>query len=131
MKLRGGEVAVVRGKDGRFRVTIPKDLALALGLEGGERGKFRLLRLSSTQVVLSLEIARAKVRGPWDGVLPSWEAEIFPTSPPIPETPGPKIFLGRTLEARGIPTKRGGKWAAATVRKLLSRSEEALCVARS
>jgi hypothetical protein len=51
MKLRGGEVAVVRGKDGRFRVTIPKDLALALGLEGGERGKFRLLRLSSTQVV--------------------------------------------------------------------------------
>jgi hypothetical protein len=43
MKLRGGEVAVVRGKDGRFRVTIPKDLALALGLEGGERGKFRLL----------------------------------------------------------------------------------------
>jgi hypothetical protein len=53
MKLRGGEVAVVRGKDGRFRVTIPKDLALALGLEGGERGKFRLLRLSSTQVVLS------------------------------------------------------------------------------
>jgi len=59
MKLRGGEVAVVRGKDGRFRVTIPKDLALALGLEGGERGKFRLLRLSSTQVVLALvEIAR-------------------------------------------------------------------------
>jgi hypothetical protein len=58
MKLRGGEVAVVRGKDGRFRVTIPKDLALALGLEGGERGKFRLLKLSSTQVVLSLEIAR-------------------------------------------------------------------------
>jgi hypothetical protein len=60
MKLRGGEVAVVRGKDGRFRVTIPKDLALALGLEGGERGKFRLLRLSSTQVVLSLEIARKR-----------------------------------------------------------------------
>jgi hypothetical protein len=43
-------------------------------------------------------VARAKVRGPWDGVLPSWDAEIFPTSPPIPETPGPKIFLGRTLE---------------------------------
>jgi len=43
-------------------------------------------------------VARAKVRGPWDGILPSWEAEIFPTSPPIPETPGPKIFLGRTLE---------------------------------
>jgi hypothetical protein len=41
MKLRGGEVAVVRGKDGRFRVTIPKDLALALGLEGGERGKIQ------------------------------------------------------------------------------------------
>jgi DNA invertase Pin-like site-specific DNA recombinase len=40
--------------------------------------------------------------------------------------------IARTLEARGIPTKRGGKWAAATVRKLLSRSEEeALCVARS
>jgi hypothetical protein len=43
-------------------------------------------------------VARAKVRGPWDGVLPGWEAEIFPTSPPIPETPGPKIFLGHTLE---------------------------------
>ena len=48
MRLKGGKVAVVRGKDGRFRVTIPKDLALALGLEGGERGRFRLLRLSST-----------------------------------------------------------------------------------
>jgi hypothetical protein len=60
MKLRGGEVAVVRGKDGRFRVTIPKDLALALGLEGGERGKFQLLKLSSTQVVLSLEITRKR-----------------------------------------------------------------------
>jgi hypothetical protein len=60
MKLRGGEVAVVRGKDGRFRVTIPKDLALALGLEGGEHGKFRLLKLSSTQVVLSLEITRKR-----------------------------------------------------------------------
>jgi len=43
-------------------------------------------------------VARAKVRGPWDGILPGWEVEIFPTSPPIPETPGPKIFLGRTLE---------------------------------
>jgi hypothetical protein len=45
-------------------------------------------------------VARAKVRGPWDGILPGWEAEIFPTSPPIPETPGPKIFLGRTLEGK-------------------------------
>jgi len=45
-------------------------------------------------------VARAKVRGPWDGVLPGWDAEIFPTSPPIPETPGPKIFLGRTLEGK-------------------------------
>jgi hypothetical protein len=43
-------------------------------------------------------VARAKVRGPWDGILPGWDAEIFPTSPPIPETPGPKIFLGHTLE---------------------------------
>jgi len=60
MRLKGGEVAVLRGKDGRFRVTIPKDLALALSLEGGERGRFRLLRLSSTQVVLSLEITRKK-----------------------------------------------------------------------
>jgi len=38
MRLKGGEVAVVRDKPGRFRVTIPKDLALALGLEGEERG---------------------------------------------------------------------------------------------
>jgi DNA helicase HerA-like ATPase len=45
-------------------------------------------------------VARAKVRGLWDGILPGWEAEIFPTSPPIPETPGPKIFLGRTLEGK-------------------------------
>jgi len=40
--------------------------------------------------------------------------------------------IARTLEARGIPTKRGGKWAAATVRKLLARAEEeALCGAKS
>jgi len=58
LRLKGGEVAVVRAKARRFRVTIPKDLALALGLERGERGRFRLLRLSSTQVVLFLEIAR-------------------------------------------------------------------------
>jgi hypothetical protein len=45
-------------------------------------------------------VARAKVRGPWDGIFPGWNAEIFPTSPPIPETPGPKIFLGRTLEGK-------------------------------
>jgi hypothetical protein len=47
-------------------------------------------------------VARAKVRGPWDGIFPGWEAEIFPTSPPIPETPGPKIFLGRTLEGEAF-----------------------------
>jgi len=40
--------------------------------------------------------------------------------------------IARTLEARGIPTKRGGKWAPATVRKLLARAEgEALCLAKS
>ena len=40
--------------------------------------------------------------------------------------------IARTLEARGIPTKRGGRWAAATVRKLLARAEEeALCLAKS
>jgi site-specific DNA recombinase len=40
--------------------------------------------------------------------------------------------IARTLEARGIPTKRGGKWAAATIRKILARAEgEALCGARS
>jgi DNA invertase Pin-like site-specific DNA recombinase len=40
--------------------------------------------------------------------------------------------IAKTLETRGIPTKRGGKWAAATVRKLLARAEEgALCAARS
>ena len=40
--------------------------------------------------------------------------------------------IARTLEARGIPTKRGGKWAAATVRKLLARAEEKeiLCPAK-
>jgi DNA invertase Pin-like site-specific DNA recombinase len=40
--------------------------------------------------------------------------------------------IARILEARGIPTKRGGKWAAATVRKLLARAEEeVLCLART
>jgi DNA invertase Pin-like site-specific DNA recombinase len=39
--------------------------------------------------------------------------------------------IARTLEARGIPTKCGGRWAAATVRKLLARAEEALCLAKS
>jgi site-specific DNA recombinase len=40
--------------------------------------------------------------------------------------------IARTLEARGIPTKRGGKWAPATVRKLLARAEEKeiLCPAK-
>ena len=51
-------MAVVRDKTGRFRMTIPEGLALALGLEGGEKGRFRLLRLSSTQAVLSLETTR-------------------------------------------------------------------------
>jgi len=63
IRLKGGEVAVVRAKARRFRVTISKDLVLALGLEGGERGRFRLLRLSSTQVVLSLEITRKGTKG--------------------------------------------------------------------
>jgi len=58
LRLKGGEVAVVLDKTGRFRVTIPKELALALTLEGGESGGFRLLRLFSTQIVLSLEITR-------------------------------------------------------------------------
>jgi DNA invertase Pin-like site-specific DNA recombinase len=40
--------------------------------------------------------------------------------------------IARTLEARGIPTKRGGRWAAATVRKILARAEgELLCLAKS
>jgi DNA invertase Pin-like site-specific DNA recombinase len=40
--------------------------------------------------------------------------------------------IARTLEARGIPTKKGGRWAAATVRKLLARAEgDALCLAKS
>jgi DNA invertase Pin-like site-specific DNA recombinase len=40
--------------------------------------------------------------------------------------------IAKTLEARGIPTKRGGRWAAATVRKLLARAEgEAVCLART
>jgi DNA invertase Pin-like site-specific DNA recombinase len=40
--------------------------------------------------------------------------------------------IARTLEARGIPTKRGGRWAAATIRKLLARAEEeTLCLAKS
>jgi DNA invertase Pin-like site-specific DNA recombinase len=40
--------------------------------------------------------------------------------------------IARILEARGIPTKRGGRWAAATVRKLLARAEEELlCLAKS
>jgi len=70
-------------------------------------GEALLLREGSRKLLLQVVwakaeergwVARAKVRGPWDGVLPSWDVEIFPTSPPIPETPGPKIFLGRTLE---------------------------------
>jgi len=48
LRLKGGKVAVVRAKARRFRVTISKDLALALGLEERERGRFRLLRLYST-----------------------------------------------------------------------------------
>ena len=59
-------------------------------------------------------VARAKVRGPWDGILPGWEAEIFPTSPPIPETPGPKIFLGRLA---------AGKYQFQAVQTLFGKNE--------
>ena len=52
-------------------------------------------------------VARARVRGPWDGILPGWEAKIFPTNPLILDTPGPKIHLGRTLE--GEEFAPGGK----------------------
>jgi hypothetical protein len=74
-------------------------------------GEALLLREGSRKLLLQVVwakaeergwVARAKVRGPWDGILPGWDAEIFPTSPPIPETPGPKIFLGRTLEGEAF-----------------------------
>ena len=57
-RLRDGEVAVVRDKTGRFRVRPSLRASLWLWAWKGEKGRSRLLRLSSIQVVLSLEITR-------------------------------------------------------------------------
>jgi len=55
-------------------------------------GEALLLREASRKLLLQVVwakaeetrwLARAKVRGPWDGVLPGWAAEIFSTSLPI------------------------------------------------
>lgn len=58
MKLPEGWVRVLRTKEGRFRLTLPRALAEAVGLRGGERGKFRLLEFSEKRVVLALEIEK-------------------------------------------------------------------------
>ena len=79
-------------------VSFPRPPRLGEALLLREGGRKLLLQVVWAKAERTEWIARAKVRGPWDGVLPGWEAEIFPTSPPIPDTPGPKIHLGRTLE---------------------------------
>lgn len=58
MKLPEGYVAVMKTKEGRFRITLPRALAEAVGLKGGERGKFRLLEFNERRVVLALEIEK-------------------------------------------------------------------------
>jgi hypothetical protein len=53
-------------------------------------------------------VARAKVRGPWDGILPGWDAEIFPDKPTHPRNPGPKDFPWPDFGRRRILPGRKG-----------------------
>jgi len=92
---RGLSLISFQGDEAFVSFPRPPRLGEALLLREGPRKL--LLQVVWAKAEGTRWVARAKVRGPWDGVLPSWDAEIFPTSPPIPETPGPKIFLGRTL----------------------------------
>jgi hypothetical protein len=93
---RGLTLLSFQGDEALVSFPRPPRLGEALLLREGPRKL--LLQVVWAKAEERRWVARAKVRGPWDGILPGWEAEIFPTSPPIPETPGPKIFLGRTLE---------------------------------
>jgi hypothetical protein len=93
---RGLSLLSFQGDEAFVSFPRPPRLGEALLLREGPRKL--LLQVVWAKAEERRWIARAKVRGPWDGILPGWDAEIFPTSPPIPETPGPKIFLGRTLE---------------------------------
>jgi len=95
---RGLTLLSFQGDEAFVSFPRPPRLGEALLLREGPRKL--LLQVVWAKAERTRWIARAKVRGPWDGILPGWEAEIFPTSPPIPETPGPKIFLGRTLEGK-------------------------------
>jgi len=93
---RGLALLSFQGDEALVSFPRPPRLGEALLLREGPRKL--LLQVVWAKAEGTRWIARAKVRGPWDGIFPGWEAEIFPTSPPIPETPGPRIFLGRTLE---------------------------------
>jgi hypothetical protein len=95
---RGLTLLSFQGDEALVSFPRPPRLGEALLLREGPRKL--LLQVVWAKAEERRWVARAKVRGPWDGILPGWEAEIFPTSPPIPETPGPKIFLGRTLEGK-------------------------------
>jgi hypothetical protein len=103
---RGLTLLSFQGDEALVSFPRPPRLGEALLLREGPRKL--LLQVVWAKAEERRWIARAKVRGPWDGILPSWDAEIFPTSPPIPETPGPKIFLGRTLEGGRILPRRKG-----------------------
>jgi len=95
---RGLALLSFQGDEAFVSFPSPPRLGEALLLREGPRKL--LLQVVWAKAEGTRWVARAKVRGPWDGILPGWDAEIFPTSPPIPETPGPKIFLGRTLEGK-------------------------------
>jgi len=93
---RGLSLLSFQGDEALVSFPRPPRLGEALLLQEGPRKL--LLQVVWAKAEERGWVARAKVRGPWNGILPGWEAEIFPTSPPIPETLGPKIFLGHTLE---------------------------------
>ncbi len=67
-----------------------------------EEGRTILLQVVFAELGEGGWLARAKVRGLWDGVPPGPAAELLPTRPPRPETPGPQIPLGRTLEGEEL-----------------------------
>jgi len=60
MKLPEGRVRVLRTKEGRFRITLPRALAEAVGLQGGETGRFQLLEFRKDRVVLALVIEKGR-----------------------------------------------------------------------
>ncbi|MEM3485851.1 MAG: DUF87 domain-containing protein [Candidatus Methanomethyliaceae archaeon] len=98
---RAWELLSFEGDEARvlFRDRPPRLGEALLLSDGGEK---ILLQVVGARAEPGAWVARAKVRGPWSGVLPGLSTEVRPTSPPLPETSGPRIPLGRTVEGEAF-----------------------------